>query len=51
MLPWMLSMGLDWVGMFASAVPALVLSEVWSAMVGGWIDLVGFGEAVFKDEL
>ena len=33
-VPWMLSIGLDWVGMLDSAVPAAVLSAILSAMVG-----------------
>ncbi len=32
-LPWMLSIGLDWVGMFSSAVWATVLSLGMSAIV------------------
>ena len=37
-LPWMLSIGLDWVGMFSWAVPAAVLSAILSAMFDVDID-------------
>ena len=32
-LPWMLSIGWDWVGMFSLAEPASVRSLIWSVMI------------------
>lgn len=34
-LPWMLSIGWDMVGMFSLALPAAVLSLIWSAILDG----------------
>ena len=50
-LPWMLSMGLDWVGMFSSAVWATVwswgMSVILSVYLFCWKSCVIFGNRMF----
>ena len=46
-LTWLLSMGLDCVGMFSSAVPAAVLSKVWDAMMDDLLGKAGCGYGDF----